>query len=291
MSLARAAEELNVTPAAVSHQIKALEEWLGLRLFVRHNGALRLTPAGQTYVMGIAEGLDKLWESTEQVAIPDSRNTLSLVVPPSIAAEWLVPRLHRYRARKPEAQLRITVLTPPIDFSEHMMDLGIGFGWEVAPDRQRIPWLSYEIIAVCSPALLARHPVETPSDLRHHELIHDEALKIHDRLDWRAWLELMGADDVDTGRGPRFSHATHAIQTARLGHGVVLAKSALVAGDLQSGDLVRVFDHGVPSELTYDLIVAEAVANTPKIAHFRDWLQEEAERDGTSAQGMLTAAE
>jgi LysR family glycine cleavage system transcriptional activator len=284
LSLARAAEELYVTPAAVSHQIKSLEEWLGVRLFQRHNGMLRLTPTGQAYFSGVAEGLDRLWQVTEQLSVRDARTTLSVVVPPSIASKWLIPRLHRYHERHPDIDVRFTVLTPPIDFSQHMMDVGVGFGWEVAADLERWPWLSYNIIAVASPRLLeGRPPLSSLENLAHYPLIHDDALKIHDRIDWKSFLDTFGMTNMDTNRGPRFSHATHAYQTAIEGHGIVLAKSALVSLDIVEGRLVKVFDLQVPSEYTYQIICSEALMNAPKVVDFRRWLEEEAERDGTRA--------
>ncbi len=284
LSLARAAEELYVTPAAISHQIKSLEEWLGVRLFQRHNGMLRLTPPGQAYFSGVAEGLDRLWQVTEQLSVRDARVTLSVVVPPSIASQWLIPRLHRYQERHPDIDVRLTVLTPPIDFSQHMMDIGIGFGWEVAPDLERWPWLTYDIIAVASPGLLVNGPpLSALENLAHYPLIHDDALKIHDRIDWRSFLETFGVTSVDTSRGPRFSHATHAYQTAIEGRGIVLAKSALVSLDIAAGRLVKVFDLSVPSEYTYQIICSEALTNTAKVVNFRRWLEEEADRDGTRA--------
>lgn len=293
LSFARAAEELNVTPAAISHQVKGLEEWLGVRLFQRHNGTLRLTPTGTGYLNGVSESFDKLWDVTDQLAIHDSRQTLSVVVPPTVASRWLVPRLHRYQALRPELELRITVVTPPIDFSQYNLDIGVAFGWEVPPNLQRCPWLTYEVIAVCSPKLLEGPvPLRSPQDLRNHRLLHDEALKIHDRLDWRGWLETLSVTDVDTNSGIRFSQATHGYQMAVDGQGVALGKSALVAGDIAEGRLIKLFDHGVQTDLIYELVYSETMAVNPKGIHFRDWMLDEAKRDraliGCEAQTKIT---
>ena len=282
MSIARASEELNVTPAAISHQVKALEEWLGVRLFQRLNGALQLTPAGLTYLGGVSQGLDTLWDITEQIAVQDERSTLNVVVPQSIAASWLVPRLHRYHELRPDMEIRISVLTPPIDFGQHMMDIGVAFGWEVTSDLERMPWLRYDIVAACSPRLLeGADAIRTPQDLSRARLLHDDALRIHDRMDWRQWLERFGVDGVDLANGIRFSHATHAYQMATDGHGVVLAKSALIADAVAKGRLVTLFDYAIPSELRYELVYSEAMARNPKLVHFRDWLIEEAREEGS----------
>lgn len=281
LSFARAAEELNVTPAAISHQVKSLEEWLGTRLFYRLNAALNLTPSGVAYLAVVSESFDKLWNVTEQVGVRDTQSTLSIVVPTSIAACWLIPRLHRYQLLHPEHELRLTVLTPPIDFSQHIMDIGVAFGWEVTADMERMPWLSYDIVAACSPHLLeGPFPLRTPADLRHHQLVHDDALRVHDRVDWKSWLDRFEVEAVDSTRGPHFSHATHAYQMATDGHGVVLAKNALIAEALRSGRLVTPFDLKIPSELRYELVYSEPLANNQKVVDFRDWLIDEARRDG-----------
>lgn len=281
LSIGRAGEELNVTPAAISHQVKALEEWLGVRLFLRLKGALHLTPAGLTYLGGLSEGFDMLWDVTEQVAVRDERSTLNIVVPPSIASNWLVPRLHRYHALRPEMEIRVTVSNPPIDFSQHMMDIGVAFGWEVPPGLVRFPWLSYEIVAACSPHLLeGPDAIRVPQDLSRCRLLHDDALRIHDRMDWRLWLECCGIERVDQSKGIHFSHATHVYQMAADGHGVVLAKNALIADAVQRGRLVTLFDLAVPSDLRYELVCFEALTENPKLTHFREWLVEEARRDG-----------
>ena len=281
LSIVRASEELNVTPAAISHQVKALEEWLGVRLFQRLNGALQLTPAGLTYLGGVSEGFDKLWDVTEHLAVQDERTTLNVVVPQSVASSWLVPRLHRYHELRPNMEVRVTVLTPPIDFSQHIMDIGVAFGWEVAAGLEHYPWLRYDIVAACSPQLLeGPDAIREPRDLARCRLLHDDALRIHDRMDWRQWLERFGIEGVDLSNGVRFSHATHAYQMAIEGHGVVLAKSALISDALERGRLVKLFDYSIPSELRYELVYSEALARNPKLLHFRDWLLAEAKRDG-----------
>lgn len=286
LSFARAADELNVTPGAVSHHIKGLEEWLGIRLFQRANGALTLTAAGQTYLSGIAAGLDRIWDATEALAVRDSRNTLTIVLPPSFCTMWLVPRLHRFQALQPKLELRISVAAQPIDFSQHMMDVGIGFGWDVSPNLQRIPFLRYDLFAVCSPALLTgEKPIRSIDDLKHHQLIHDEGLRIHDRVDWRTFLEMSGGKEFDgISRGLHFNRASDAYEAAAQGYGIALAKSALVQGDLASGRLVKPFNITIPSEFTYDVIGMEPIINSPKVQSFCHWVQQEAMIDGMLAQ-------
>ena len=284
LSFARAAEELNVTPAAISHQVKALEEWLGVRLFYRHNAALRLTPSGASYLQAVSDGFDRLCRSTEDVTVGDAHNVLSIVVPPTVASRWLVPRLSRFRDRHPKIQLRVTIGAPPIDFSQYNLDVGVAFGGEATPNLQRCPWLTYDIIAVCSPALVREGSLSSPEDLIRHSLLHDEALKIQDRVDWKAWLDLIGGVTFDTDRGIHFSQATHAYQMAVDGHGVTLAKDALIAIDLAEGRLIKLFNHSVPSDLAYDIVYPEAMVTSSKVMSFRDWMLEEAENDRRGAR-------
>jgi LysR family glycine cleavage system transcriptional activator len=292
LSFARAAEELNVTPAAISHQVKALEEWLGVRLFYRHNAALRLTPSGVSYLHAVADGFDRLSRSTEDLAVGDAHNTLSIVVPPTIASRWLVPRLNRFRDRHPKIQLRVTIGAPPVDFSQYNFDIAVAFGGEATPNLLRQPWLTYNIIAVCSPALVRDGSLSSYEDLARHSLLHDEALKIQDRIDWKVWLDLMGGVKFDTDRGVHFSHATHAYQMAVDGHGVTLAKDALIAVDLSEGRLVKLFNHSVSSDLAYDIVYPEAMAASSKVISFRDWLLQEAANDHKlRAQQPRTSAE
>lgn len=284
LSISRAADELLVTPAAISHHIRALEGWLGVRLFHRVNGALRLTPTGEVYFKGISVGLDRLWEATENLEVRDPRQTVTLVVPPSFAGMWLVPRLHRFLARVPNMQIRVTSAGQPIDFSQHQMDMGIRYGWEVGPEHQRWPLLRYELLPVCAPSLLeGQHPLREPADLRHHRLIHDEGLRIHDRVDWRTWLDIAGVDGIDPNRGVRFSSPQDAYQFARNGHGVALAKTALVKADLDAGVLVAPFSLRLPSDFTYDMICPNALATSERVLVLREWLEDEARKDGVFA--------
>jgi LysR family glycine cleavage system transcriptional activator len=282
MSFARAAEELNVTPAAISHQVKALEEWLGVRLFLRHSGSLMLTPAGTGYLKGIAESFEMMGETTKRTALRSVGSTITILTPPTVAARWLVPRLPQCRQLWPDLEIRLTVVTPPIDFTEHNFDLGISFGWELSAALERQTWLRYEVIAACSPRLLEGDtPLRTPQDLRHHQLLHDEALKIHDRLDWRGWLETMGVTDVEAERGFRFSQASLAYQMALEGEGVALVKTALASRELAAGTLVKLFDHAVHTGYEYELVYQPLATSRGIVREFYEWMIQEAAADMT----------
>lgn len=279
LSIARASEELNVTPAAISHQVRALEKWLGVRLFDRLNGNLRLTPAGITYYSGAAEGLDKLWYVTENLAVQDERSTIHVVAPVSFTTSWLVPRLHRFHDARPNVEVRVSVTAPPVDYSRHIMDIGVACGTEHIGDNESLPWMRYDIVAACSPRLLeGSRGIRTPGDLAKHRLLHDDALMVLDRMDWRQWLDRFGIEGIDLTKTIRFSHATHAYQMAIAGQGVVLAKTALISEEIANGQLVALFGHSIPSERCYQIIYPEALAQSPKVMDFRDWLVKEAGR-------------
>lgn len=289
LSISRAAEELHVTPPAISHQIRALEEWLGMRLFWRNSGVLELTPAGHTYLFRVSEAFNQLWEATDQISIKDANRTLSVVVPPSIATKWLIPRLGRFKERHPDLELRVQIFSPPIDFSQHFVDIGISFGWSVGEGLHREPWMSYDIIAVASPELVKGDPpLREPSDLCRHTLLHDEALKIHDRVDWRSWLEHFGVGEIETLPEIRFNLAAQTYQMAVERGGVALAKSPLVNLDIAAGRLLALFDYSMPSEFSYDVIIPEPLIGNPRVIAFRDWLFEEVKKDGTSARARST---
>ena len=284
LSFTRAADELFVTPGAISHHVRSLEAWLGLRLFQRTNGALGLTDAGQAYLTGISSGLNKIWEVTERLAVRHSGNTLTVIAPPSFANKWLIPRLDRYPGLTSKLDLRLSTYSMPIDFSQHVMDIGITIGWEVSAEYQRWPLLRYDLFPVCSPTLLnGGKPLRGPADLKQHVLIHDEGLRIHDRIDWRSYFEFAGLSGVDIASGLHFNRAADAYEAAIRGFGVTLAKSALIHTDLASGRLVKLFDLSMPSEFTYDVIGIEPTISSAKVLAFRNWLEEEAVREGAFA--------
>jgi LysR family glycine cleavage system transcriptional activator len=274
LSFTRAAEELNVTQAAVSHQIKGLEARLGLKLFHRLNRALLLTDQGQAYFPPVRDALDTLAQATERLGATDTAGRLTVSTLVSFAANWLVPRLGRYRALHPEIDVRITTSDFLVEFAREDVDLAIRYGggdWR-GLDAARL--MTEEVFPVCSPGLLDRGPpLRDPSDLRHYTLLHDEM-----REDWRMWLMAAGATDIDATRGPSFSNSNLVVQAAIAGEGVALGRSVLVADDLDAGRLVRPFEMSLPGEFAYYVVCPEATAGRPKIEAFRDWLLDEAGR-------------
>ena len=282
LSFTKAAEELHVTPAAISHQVKALEEQLGVVLFRRLTRALRLTEAGQAALPVLRDGFDKLADAVDLLHRHEESGALTVSLDPSFAAKWLVPRLDRFRAAHPDLDLRLAATEKLADFQRDNVDLAIRFGGGSYPGLESKRLFSREMFPVCSPQLLnGPTPLENPDDLRHHTLLHlDWDLEDATAPTWRMWLLAAGIHDIDFTRGPVFSITSLAIQAAIEGQGVALANSVLVADDLAAGRLVMPFDLTVcdPLDFAYHVVVPKRTADLPKVAAFRDWILSEIEK-------------
>lgn len=279
LSFTRAAEELHVTQAAISHQVKALEEHLGRNLFRRLNRALLLSDDGQAYLPSVSRAFALLNDATRNLLERDAPGPLTVSALPSFAARWLVPRLGRFRQIHPDIDLRIDPSAALTDFASGDVDVGVRYGRGKYPGL-RADWLMTEdIFPVCSPALLSgEHPLRAPGDLEHQVLLHDDG-----HGDWRTWLLAAGIDRVDPTRGPIFTDSSMLIQAAMAGQGVALARGVLAADELAAGRLVRPFTLSLPTEYAYYLVCPQNTAEQPKIAAFRDWLLDEARREASAA--------
>ncbi len=299
-SFARAAEELNVTPGAISHQVKALEGYLGTELFRRRNRAIELTPAGEASLPKLREGFDCLAEAIDRVRARDQVATLAISAAPSLAARWLTPRLQHFVAAHPDIDVHINASTSLIDVrgdwssSDRGMianptedaDIAIRFGSGVYPGFRADKLLPVTVTAMCSPRLLdGEHPLRSPIDLRNHALLKDDAVYFAGEGDWDVWLQAAGVGDIDTSRGVHFSHSVLAIEAAADGLGVVLGNPMLAAPELAAGRLVIPFAVHQPSTFAYYVVCAEASCDQPDVLAFRDWLQAEAERSVVASAG------
>jgi LysR family transcriptional regulator, glycine cleavage system transcriptional activator len=277
LSFTKAAAELNVTPGAISHQVKSLEELLGVPLFHRLTRALRLTEAGQSALPALSQGFDKLTQGAEQLHTHGESKVLTISVSPSLGTMWLVPRLEKFRARHPDIEIRIDGTDRLVDLARDNVDVALRYG-PGGYNGVRIDRLFSPVnTPVCSPALLSGvYPLGQPDDLRHHTLLHVEWKEAE--ASWRMWLLAAGLRDIDPAAGPRFTMENMALQAALDGQGVALVGDILVADDLASGRLVRPFDPGFSTPLTfsYYLLSAKDSPEHPKVAAFRDWLLEEA---------------
>ena len=218
LSLTKAARELHVTPAAVSHQVKALEADLGVPLVRRIKGEFVLTETAQTALPVLSAGFDQIAEAARRLRADEARHFLTISVSPTFAATWLVRRLGGFKSAFPEIDVRLQTTDAMADFVRDGVDIGIRCGSGTYPGLQAIRLFEEEIFPVCSPTLLERGPrLASPSDLAGHNLLHVEwswALTRGEPLDWQMWLRAAGAAEVDALRGPRFSHASLALQAA-----------------------------------------------------------------------------
>jgi LysR family glycine cleavage system transcriptional activator len=274
LSFTRAAGELHVTQAAVSHQVKALEEHLSIALFVRRGRAVALSEAGQVLLPPVRSALDLMADGCALVRSATRQGIVLVTVAPSFAGNWLVGRLPRFNERHPDIEVRISATHDLIDFSRDDADLGIRTGTGNWPGDLRIDRLMTEdLFPVCSPKLLEHGPpLREPADLNHHTLLHDMMEE-----DWRTWLRAAGAEDVNADRGPRFNYSEHVLTAAIRGQGVALGRSVLVTENLAAGELIRPFDISLPAEFAYYVVSLKATADRTHIRAFREWILEEAE--------------
>ena len=275
LSFTRAGEELHVTQAAISHQVKALEQWLGLALFRRRGRAIVLTENGQTYLAAVREGLDLLADATDRLTQRQDSGILTVSTMASFAAAWLVPRLGRFRALHSDIDVRLSASDEIVEFARDDVDLAIRYGDGHWPGVEVVPLMTEDLFPVCSPALLmGPHPLRQPEDLRHHTLLHDDM-----RETWRLWLLAAGVDGVDPDRGPGYNLSTLVIDAAVDAQGVALARSALIGDHLASGRLVKPFDIQLPAEFAYYLVHPARALDHPKVRAFRDWVMREVQAD------------
>ncbi|UTY57031.1 transcriptional regulator GcvA [Massilia sp. erpn] len=267
LSFTRAAEELCVTTAAVSHQIKLLEDHLGIKLFVRTNNVLALTVAGERYLPRVREAFRALAQATDEL-MDENNAVLKVAVAPTFGAKWLVPRLYRFLAQHPE--IRVEINTDG-ERNYRNSDITIDSRRAGFADLSVEPFLSTGLIPVCSPELKAR--IRTPSDLASVTLLHEVSpLNDADYPNWEEWLSAAGVGDVDVRQGLVFSQALMALQAAIDGQGVALAQRLLIDYDVAAGRLVRLFDIATPLRLHYYLIHAPETRKNPAFQAFRSWL-------------------
>ena len=276
LSFTKAAVELNVTPGAISHQIKALEELLEVPLFYRLTRAIRLTDVGQAALPTISQGLDRLTQGVEQIRAHSESGVLTISVSPSFGAMWLVPRLDHFRNRHPDIEIRIDGTDRLVNLARDNADVAVRYG-PGGYNGVRVDCLFNQVnTPVCSPALLSgEHPLDQPDDLRHHTLLHVDWKDAE--ASWRMWLLAADLHDINPTRGPHFTMENMAVQAAIDGQGVALIGDILVADDLATGRLVRPFDTSLSTPLTfsYYLLSTEDSVEQPKVAAFRNWLLKE----------------
>src|SRR2546430_12069045 len=273
-SFTRAAEELSVTQGAVSHQVKALEDTLGLKLFHRERQRLILTEAGRDYLAVIRDALDQIAVGTERLLQRQESGVLTISTSHDFAAKWLVNRLSRFSEKHPDVDLRVSATTHYVDFARDDVDIAIRHGDGNWPglDVQRL--YSERLFPVCSPRLVAgRNRITKAADLLKFPL-----LRLEDAKNWTRLLEAAGVK-ATVGPGPVLNRASMLIDAAIDGQGIALARTALAAWDLINGRLVRPVDVSLKLSNTYWIVCPKVTSSVPKIATFRNWLLAEAADD------------
>ena len=290
LSFTNAADELNVTAGAISQQVKHLEEYLGIRLFIRKNRMITLTQEAQLALPYLTDGLDKLAEGVSAIRDYQVSKPLTITLPPTFAARWLMPRLMRFQKRHPEIDVRIDATYKLVDIINQDIDAGIRFGTGDYTGIESEFLFKQEVIPVCSPNLLTASSdkglkLEKPEDLNNHTLLHCDFFlnnTSQTQPDWDLWFAMVGVDSnkIDTTHGVHFAQHDLLVQAAIEGQGVALVASISAQKALKEGLLVQPFDSGLPLEHAYYFIVPKAKIHLPRIQLFRKWLLEEVKKDG-----------
>jgi LysR family transcriptional regulator, glycine cleavage system transcriptional activator len=271
LSFTVAASELNVTQTAISHQIRRLEQELGMRLFVRQNRALALTPEARDYLPGVRAAFNDLKLATDRLLRRDSDHVLTVSTLASLAAKWLLPRLSAFQEANPGIDVRITTSTALVDFKSGDVDAAIRYGRGHWPGL-RADWLmADELFPVCSPALLAgKKPLRQPEDLADHVLLHNSA---GNNDDWRLWLTAAGLPaNLSKQPGITFDLVYMTVQAAIDGIGVAMGRTSYVEADIAKGRLVVPFKITLPADAGFYIVSPEASADSRKLTAFRQWL-------------------
>ncbi len=274
-SFTRAAEELCVTQGAVSHQVKALEVELAVKLFNRERQRLIITEAGRDYLTVVRDALDRIAIGTERLLQRQSAGVLTISTSPDFAAKWLVHRLGHFAEAHSGIDLRVSATLHHVDFAREEVDLAVRHGDGNWPGLETVRLSAEQLFAVCSPKLLSgRRRLGRPADILKFPLIH-----LDSRADWTNWLQGTGITDAEVIHGPVLNRASMVIDAAINGQGVALARTTLAAWDIINGRLVRPFPESIPVSRTYWIVCPKATAALPKIMTFRDWLLAEAAKD------------
>ena len=277
LNFSRAADELAVTPGAVSQQIQNLEDYVGAALFKRTPKGLLLTDAAQTALPALREAFDRLAEAASLLTAAVDGRRLTVTVAPSFAAKWLVPRLGRFEAQHPQVDVWLSAGMEVVDFASGEIDLAIRYGTGRYPGLEVVKLMSETVIPVVSRELLETNPLSEPADLANHVLLHDGSPDADDSCpDWAMWLAARGIKGVDGTRGPRFNQSSLVIEAAVGGRGVALAKRALAQADLDAGRLIAPMQIETDVDFAYFVVHPKAKGRLPQVKAFVSWVTGEA---------------
>jgi LysR family glycine cleavage system transcriptional activator len=274
LSFSKAAEELHVTPAAITHQVHNLEHNLGTRLLQRNTRYVTLTQTGEACLPELVQALEMLKSAVKNARVTTDRAVLNVSVSPAFASKLLLPRLPEFSERHADIDIRVSASAQLADLSNGDTDLAIRFG----PGKYRGAYvermLPESVAPMCAPALLSKaNGIKVAGDLRSHKLIHDVSIVTPEvQPDWRAWLAKAGANGIDPARGLRFSLADLALQAAINGFGVVLGRKTLARDDLRDGRLALPFELELPVSFSYFVVIPTSKFKDQAVGKFRDWL-------------------
>ncbi|WP_158917394.1 transcriptional regulator GcvA [Caulobacter sp. S45] len=292
MNFSRAAEELSVTPGAVSQQIQNLEDYIGEPLFKRTPKGLLLTDAAQTALPALREAFDRLSEAASQLTAAVDGRRVTVSAAPSFAAKWLVPRLGRFEAANPEIDVWLSAGMELVDFTTGEVDIAIRYGSGRYPGLEVTRLMSETVTPVASPSLLADRPLIEAQDLLNHTLLHDGSPDADESCpDWAMWLTARGVKGLDGSRGPRFNQSSLVIEAAVGGRGVALAKGALAQADLDAGRLVApLLASTTTLDYAYHLVYPKTKSRLKQVRAFVAWVTAEAAAHEAGVQTMDNGA-
>jgi LysR family transcriptional regulator, glycine cleavage system transcriptional activator len=279
LSFTQAAEELNVTPGAISQQIRQLEDFAGTPLFKRTGRSVLLTDAAQASLPLVREAFERISEAGRIMQAPARKGRVMITSAPSFAAKWLAPRLEKFHRTHEGIEAWISADMALTDFNTADADLAIRYGRGNYEGLKSEKLLDETVLPVCSPRLLeGPDPIRRPEDLKNHTLLHDESSENDPSCpDWANWLRAHGVSGVDGTRGPRFNQGILVIESAAAGRGVALAKQAIAANDIAAGRLVAPFANGsIPIDFGYWLVWPKGRHLTPDVRAFIKWIKDEA---------------
>jgi LysR family glycine cleavage system transcriptional activator len=277
LNFSRAADELSVTPGAVSQQIQNLEDYVGAALFKRTPKGLLLTDAAQTALPALREAFDRLAEAASLLTAAVDGRRLTLTAPPSFATKWLVPRLGAFEKAHPLVDVWLSAAIELVDLAAGEVDVAIRYGGGRYPGLEVKRLFSEAVIPVASPEHLAAQPLTRPADLANHILLHDGSPDFDDSCpDWSMWLAARGLKNIDGMRGPRFNQSSLVIEAAVNGRGVALAKRTLAQADLEAGRLVAPLQIATAVDFAYYLVHPKAKGRLPQVKAFVSWIEAEA---------------
>jgi len=296
LSFSKAADELFVTKAAVSHQIKALEEYLGFQLFERKNRSIELTEAAELALPKLREGFNNLAEAVKLMQQHTQHDSVNVCMAPSFAAKWLVPKLHKFSGTHPDIDMKIigddTLISNRVDsgnldewFRGDDIDVVIRFGSGDYPGFVVDKLFDVSAVPLCSPNLLTRkeNPLKTPDDLRHYTLLHDDT-GYTGRPSWKKWLEMAGVKGIDAKRGLHFNHVSLVLGGAIDEQGIGLSMEPLAQYDIDAGRLCIPFDLKMPLESAYYIIRRERDVKNESVEAFVSWILAEANSSDTDGE-------